>query len=125
MIVFKHQGSFKNTERFLTKVQKADFLSILDQYGRLGVDALRSMTPVESGETADSWSYEVFDNEEFCGITWSNSNVVDGVPIAIVLQYGHATRNGGFVAGQDYINPALQPIFDDLTEALWKEVTRA
>jgi hypothetical protein len=83
------------------------------------------MTPVESGETADSWSYEVFDNTEFCGITWSNSNVVDGVPIAIVLQYGHATRNGGFVAGQDYINPALQPIFDDLTEALWKEVTRA
>ena len=125
MIVFEHKGDFKGTEKYFKKLLKTDFLSILDYYGHAGVDALASATPVESGITASSWSYEVYDNEECCGITWSNSNVVNGVPVVIMLQYGHATRNGGFVEGQDFINPALQPIFDEILEAVWREVTRA
>lgn len=125
MIVFKHEGDFKDTEKYFKKLLKTDFLEILGYYGQLGVDALMAATPVESGITASSWSYEVYDNADYCGITWSNSNVVGGVPVVIMLQYGHATRNGGFVEGQDFINPALKPIFDGITEAVWKEVTRA
>lgn len=124
MIVFRQKGDFKDTEKYFKRMLKTDFLDILGRYGQLGVDALMSATPIESGETAGSWGYEVYDNVDYCGITWYNTNVVDGVPIVIMLQYGHATRNGGFIAGQDFINPALKPIFDELTEALWREVTR-
>lgn len=123
MITFKHTGSFKNIEKFLHKASRTNILSILDKYGRQGVTALASATPTDSGLTADSWKYEVRNTKGSYSITWTNTNVVDGVPVAILLQYGHSTKNGGFVQGRDFINPAIQPIFDKIAEELWKEVT--
>lgn len=123
MITVKHTGSFKNVEKFLYKASRTNVLSILDKYGRQGVEALASATPTDSGLTADSWKYEVRNSKGSYSITWTNSNVVNGVPVVILLQYGHATKNGGFVQGRDFINPAIQPIFDKISEDLWKEVT--
>ena len=123
MITFKQKGSFKNIERFLDKMQKKEFFQKLNQYGRRGVDALSSVTPVDSGRTASSWNYEIHRSKELVEIVWTNSNVVDGVPIVILLQYGHATGNGGYVQGYDFINPAIRPIFDEIEKDLWKEVT--
>lgn len=123
MITFRHKGSFKNIERFLDKMQKKEFFQKLNQYGRRGVDALSSVTPVDSGRTANSWNYEIHRSKELVEIVWTNSNVVDGVPIVILLQYGHATGNGGYVQGYDFINPAIRPIFDEIEKDLWKEVT--
>lgn len=123
MIVIKHKGNFNKTERFLNRISKVDFLRILEKYGREGVNALAAATPVDSGLTANSWYYEVKSSRDSYTITWGNSNVVNGVPIAIVLQYGHATKNGGFVRGRDYINPAIQPIFDKIAEEAWREVS--
>lgn len=123
MITFRHKGSFKNIERFLDKMQKKEFFQKLNQYGRRGVDALSSVTPVDSGRTASSWNYEIHRSKELVEIVWTNSNVVDGVPIVILLQYGHATGNGGYVQGYDFINPAIRPIFDEIEKDLWKEVT--
>lgn len=123
MIVIKQSGSFKNTERFLTRASNLNIRSILDMYGREGVMALASATPVDTGLTAQSWGYEVHVSKNTYSITWTNSNVVNGVPVAIVLQYGHATKNGGYVQGRDYINPAIKPIFDKIAEQVWKEVT--
>lgn len=124
MIVVKHKGDFEKTTKFLNGVKKADFKSILSSYGRMGVDALSRATPVDTGLTSQSWSYDIYVTRKGFSITWSNSNVNDGVPIAIVLQYGHATRSGGFVQGRDYINPAIKPVMDDIAENLWKEVTK-
>lgn len=123
MITFRHKGSFKNIERFLDKMQKKEFFQKLNQYGRRGVDALSSVTPVDSGRTASSWNYKIHRSKELVEIVWTNSNVVDGVPIVILLQYGHATGNGGYVQGYDFINPAIRPIFDEIEKDLWKEVT--
>ncbi len=123
MIVIKQKGNFSNTEKFLTKASRLDYLRILDKYGRAGVDALSSATPVDSGLTANSWSYDIVTTKGSYQINWKNSNVVDGVPIAILIEYGHATRNGGFVQGYNYINPALKPIFDQLADEAWREVT--
>lgn len=125
MIVIKQSGSFKNTERFLTRASRIRVRDILEKYGREGVAALSMATPVDSGLTASSWDYEVRITKSTYTLTWTNSNVVNGVPIAIVLQYGHATKNGGFVQGRDYINPAIRPIFDKISNELWKEVTQA
>lgn len=96
---------------------------MLQKYGREGVRALSSATPIDSGKTANSWDYEIKQYQGGARISWTNSNVVDGVPIAIILQYGHGTRNGGYVQGRDYINPAIQPIFDKLAKDVWEEVT--
>lgn len=122
-ISFKHKGDFKKTEKLLKKSLGKDYRKILDRYGRLGVEALSSATPIESGETAASWDYEIIQNGSTLSIIWKNYNINRGVNIAVILQYGHATRNGGYVQGRDYINPALRPIFDKLAEAAWKEVT--
>lgn len=127
MIRIKQKGNFKNTEKFLSKVSEAQYLDILHRYGQEGVSALSQATPIDSGNTANSWSYEVrrWKGSKSSGatISWTNSNIVDGVPIAILLQYGHATANGSFVQGRDYINPALQSIFDKIANDVWKEVT--
>jgi hypothetical protein len=122
MIVLKHKGNFKNTEEFLNRAKKVDYSRILQKYGQEGVAALSAATPIDSGETANAWSYEIKVSGSSFTITWMNSNIVDGVPIAIILQYGHATRNGGYVQGRDYINPALKPIFDRLSDEAWREV---
>ena len=123
MIKCTHKGDFSNTTRFLEKAKRTAKLSDLDKYGRAGVAALSSATPVDSGLTANSWYYKIERNNGVVSIQFLNSNVVNGIPIAIILQYGHATRNGGWVEGRDYINPAIQPIFDNITNSAWKEVT--
>jgi len=123
MILLKHRGNFNNTERFLNKAAKANYLNTLNECGRKGVAALASATPKDSGLTADSWSYEIQSTTRSYKIVWRNSNIVDGIPVAILIQYGHGTRNGGYVQGRDYINPAMKPIFDKMAEELWREVT--
>lgn len=124
MITFKQHGNFKKTEQFLTRVERAEYAKVLEKYGRAGVDALASATPIDSGLTASSWGYEIRISGASFSIVWTNSNVVSGVPIAIILQYGHGTRNGGYVQGRDYINPALKPIFDKIADEAWREVTK-
>lgn len=124
MIKFRQKGDFSKLSKFFEKMQTRSYLDMLDRYGQEGVAALASATPVDTGKTADSWSYEIVASNEKVTISFNNSNVQNGVPIAIVIEYGHATRNGGWVEGRDYINPAIQPIFDRLAEESWKEVTR-
>lgn len=123
MIVFRHKGDLSKTTRFLKKASKISFPD-LNRYGRAGVDALMSATPVDSGKTADSWYYEIKNQNGVATITFLNSNINDGVPIAIILQYGHGTGTGGWVEGRDYINPAIQPVFDRIVEDAWKEVNQ-
>lgn len=124
MIRFEHKGDFSKLAGFLEKAKEIVHLGNLDKYGREGVAALAAATPVDSGETAASWSYEIQNGNGVSSITFTNSNINNGVPIAIILQYGHGTRNGGWVEGRDYINPAIQPIFDKIVEDAWKEVTQ-
>lgn len=125
MIVLKTTGKLKKTEKFLSKMSKFDIRRILNKYGEEGVNALAENTPVRSGETASSWRYKVTINNGIATVTWSNTHVEKGVNIAIILQYGHGTRNGGYVQGIDYINPALKPVFNALAEEAWMEVTSA
>lgn len=117
-------GDFKKTEKYLKKSMGLDYRSVLEKYAREGVNALSAATPVESGETAMSWDYEIKKKGSSISIIWKNHNINKGVNIAVILQYGHATRTGGWVEGRDYINPALRPIFDALAEVAWKEVKR-
>ena len=124
MIKFRQKGDFSKLTRFLEKAKEAVHLGDLDKYGREGVAALASATPVDSGLTADSWRYEITNKQGSAKITFYNSNIQNGVPIAIILQYGHGTRNGGWVQGRDYINPAIQPIFDKIVNDAWREVTK-
>lgn len=124
MIRFRQKGDFSKLTRFLEKAKEAVRLGDLDKYGREGVTALASATPVDSGLTADSWRYEITNKQGSAKITFYNSNVQNGVPIAIILQYGHGTRNGGWVQGRDYINSAIQPIFDKIVNEAWREVTK-
>lgn len=123
MITFRQRGDFKKTEKLLKKTFGRDYRKILEEYGQKGVAALAAATPKDSGETAGKWDYEIIQNGSSISIVWNNYNVVNGVNIAVILQYGHGTRNGGYVEGRDYINPALRPIFDELADAAWKEVT--
>ncbi len=116
-------GDFSKTEAWLKRLGEGDIFSNLDHFGQEGVSALSAATPVESGETARSWGYEVLRDSESYSIVWGNTNVVDGRPIAVLLQYGHGTGTGGYVQGRDYINPALQPIFDRIADEAWKVVT--
>ena len=124
MISFRHKGDFSKLTRFLERAKEAVHLGDLDRFGRKGVEALSSATPVDSGLTADSWYYEIVNKNGTATITFNNSNIQNGVPIAIILQYGHGTNNGGWVQGRDYINPAIQPIFDEIIKEAWKEVTK-
>jgi len=124
MITFRHKGDFDKTEKFFKRSLTNGYLNIFEHYGREGVDALSSMTPLDTGKTASRWSYRIVRNKNGVSITWYNSNVVNGVQIAVILQYGHGTRNGGYVQGRDYINPAIQPIFDKMSENIWREVTK-
>ena len=125
MISFRQKGDFSKLTRFLERAKNLVHLSDLDRYGREGGAALASATPVDAGKTAASWYYDIKINKESASITFDNSNIQNGVPIAIILQYGHGTRNGGWVEGRDYINPVIQPIFDKIAEEAWKEVTKA
>jgi len=124
MITFRQKGDFSKLTRFLERAKETVHLGDLDQYGRAGVAALASATPVDSGETAQSWYYEITNKKGFVSISFHNSNIQNGVPIAIILQYGHGTGTGGWVAGHDYINPAIRPIFDQIANDAWKEVTK-
>ena len=124
MISFRQKGDFSKLTRFLERAKETVYLGDLNKYGRQGVAALASATPIDSGETASSWYYEIENNKESATITFYNSNVQNGVPIAIILQYGHGTRNGGWVEGRDYINPAIQPIFDQIVDDAWREVNK-
>ena len=124
MIRFRQKGDFRKATRYFERLREIVHLGTLDKYGREGVAALASATPAESGKTASSWYYEITNNGQTAKISFYNSNVNKGVPIAIVIQYGHGTRNGGWVEGRDYINPAIQPIFDRIAEEIWREVTR-
>jgi len=123
MIRITHKGDFSKTTNFLKKAKEAKVLKIAQIYGERGVAALASATPVDTGVTAKSWYYKIVSKNGSTSITFCNSNIQNGVPIAIILQYGHGTRNGGWVQGRDYINPALKPIFDELANKAWKEVT--
>lgn len=124
MITFRQKGDFSKLSQFLKRAKETVHLGDLDRYGREGVAALASATPVDSGLTASSWYYEISRTKEGVAIFFKNSNINKGVPIAIILQYGHATRNGGWVEGRDYINPAIQPIFDRLANDAWEEVRK-
>ena len=124
MITFRQRGDFSKLTRYLERVKEVVKLGDLDKYGRAGVAALASATPVDTGLTASSWYYEISNKNGSAMISFHNSNIQNGVPIAIILQYGHGTRNGGWVEGRDYINPAIRPIFDRIADDAWKEVTK-
>lgn len=123
-ISFKQKGDFSKLTSYLINAKKTVHLENIDRFGKAGVEALASATPVDSGVTAASWYYKIIRQQGKVIIRFFNSNIQNGVPIAIILQYGHATRNGGWVEGRDYINPAIQPIFNQLTNDAWREVTR-
>lgn len=124
MITFRQKGDFSKLTRYFERVKEAAKIGVLDKYGRAGVAALASATPVKSGKTANSWTYEIERQNGSASIVFHNTNINQGVPIAIILQYGHGTGTGGWVQGRDYINPAIQPIFDKLADDAWKEVTK-
>lgn len=126
MLKVRHKGNFELTERFFMSAAKGMFFSNLEKYARMGVEALASATPVDSGETANSWGYNVIISPEYVAVEWTNDNFGSNanIPIALMIQCGHGTKNGGFVKGIDYINPALQSIFDAIARDVWKEVRR-
>jgi len=124
MISFRQKGDFSKLTRYLERAKNAVKIGDLDKYGREGVAALASATPVDTGLTANSWYYEIVHSNGSVTINFNNSNIQNGVPIAIILQYGHGTGTGGWVQGRDYINPAIQPIFDKIANEAWREVTK-
>ena len=124
MISFRQKGDFLKLTKYLKNNQKIADKFDLDKYGREGVEALSAATPVDTGKTADSWEYEIVHKKDSISIVWKNTNIQNGVPIAVIIQYGHASRNGGWVQGRDYINPALKPIFDKIANKAWEEVRK-
>lgn len=124
MISFRQKGDFSKLSKYFERVKEAAKIGVLDKYGQEGVAALSSATPVDSGQTANSWYYEIKRQNGSVSIVFNNSHINKGVPIAIILQYGHGTGTGGWVQGRDYINPAIRPIFDRIAEDAWKEVTK-
>jgi hypothetical protein len=126
MIRISSRGSFRNTEAFLHRMQSRAYLAQLSKYGSVGVAALKRATPVESGKTAEAWYYEIVNRPGYFAIHWLNSHIEEPgtIPIAVILQYGHGTKNGGYIQGRDYINPAMHPIFDQIVTDMWKEVTK-
>lgn len=124
MITFEHKGNFEKTSSFLKRAKEADFLNRLDGVAKNGVAALAAATPVDTGKTADSWDYSIVRTKTGASIYWTNSNNNNGVPVVILIQYGHAANGGSYVQGRDFINPAIQPIFDEIANEAWREVTR-
>ncbi len=124
IIVIKHRGNFEKTERFFKRMLDFEVEEVLAKYGEKGVAALSAATPINTGKTSSSWFYEIEKTGGGYNIVWSNSNVNDGVNIAAIIQFGHGTGNGGYVSGVDYINPSLEPVFKELAEEAWREVTR-
>lgn len=125
IVTITQKGDFKNTERYLARLKEKQFLSILGKYGSIGVNALSNATPTESGLTAASWFYTIQQRPGYYSIRWHNSHEEDGVPIAVILQYGHGTGTGGYVQGRDYIMPAIRPVFDQILAEAAREVTKA
>ena len=123
-ITFQQKGNFSKATRYMERIKEIFHFGLLDKYGKDGVAALSSATPVDSGNTANYWYYEIENKKGQVRINFLNSNINQGVPIAIILQYGHGTGTGGWVQGRDYINPAIQPVFDRILQDIWKEVTR-
>lgn len=123
IVSFKHRGNFNKMEKFLNKITNKSYLNVLDECGQMGVSALAASTPVDSGVTASSWTYEIERSSGTTTISWLNTNENKGVNIAVILQYGHGTGTGGYVQGRDYINPAMRPVFDRIAELAWREVT--
>ena len=123
MITFHQKGDFSRTNKYFEKLLNVIKLGELDKYGRQGVAALAAATPRLTGKTSESWEYRIERGKDSASIQWYNTNENKGVNIAIILQYGHGTRNGGYVRGRDYINPAIQPLFDEIAETAWKEIT--
>ena len=124
MIRFEQKGNFKKLDRYFKRINNATKNIDLEQFGERGVAALSSATPVATGLAAKSWYYKIERTKDSATIKFCNSDIENGAPIAIILQYGHATKNGGWVEGRDYINPAIQPIFDELAKNAWEEVTK-
>lgn len=124
MVIFRQKGDFSKLTSFMERIKESINLGILDKYGKAGVAALASATPTDTGLTASSWYYKIENKYGVASVGFYNSNIQNGVPIAIIIQYGHGTGTGGYVQGRDYINPALRPIFDELAEKAWKEVTK-
>ena len=124
MIRFEQKGNFSKLDRYFKRIRNSVNTLDLDQFGKRGVEALSNATPVKTGLAAQSWYYKIIKTKDSTTITFNNSDIENGVPIAIILQYGHATKNGGWVEGRDYINPSIQPIFDELAKNAWKEVTK-
>lgn len=124
MLTVKHIGNFNKIERLFNRALKKDYLNIITDYANQGIEALRAATPVNSGETANSWHYEIIQEEGKTTLSFSNSNENNGVNVAILLIYGHATRNGTYVEGNDFVTPALRPIFRELADKIWREVTK-
>lgn len=122
MFQLRSKGKLKKTRKFLKRCKSLDFQGILEKYAEIGVESLRAATPKDSGETRDSWGYEIEYGTDYVSIHWTNSNVNKTAVIALLLQYGHATGTGGWVEGINYINPALKPVFDGILNELWKEV---
>jgi len=125
MVTIRHRGSFKRAEKFLAEMSKKDYTATLRRFGELGVQALAEATPKDSGKTAEMWSYELKRTETGYELYWKNRHTNEGVNIAILLQYGHGTRNGAFVRGRDFINPAIRPVMDQMAEEIWEEVKGA
>lgn len=123
--IFSTGGSTKKTQAFLEAMIRQNIFESLSAFGQQGVDALASVTPIETGLTASSWGYEIIDNEGGIRINWTNDHIEDGVNIAVILQYGHGTGTGGYIAGIDYINPSMQPVFDQVIMDLWRRVSSA
>ena len=124
-VTYEFSGKFDGTRKFLQNLQRSRFITKLDKYGRMGVEALREATPKDTGKTANSWDYIIEETRDSVTITWTNSNENRSVPIALLIQYGHATRNGGWIQGIDYINPALKPIFEQIAKSAWEEVAKS
>lgn len=125
VIRVSHKGDFRKTEKFFKAMLSRSYLKQLRKYGEQGVAALQNATPKDSGQTANAWKYRIEEDSDNIRIVWFNEHIVDGAPVAIMLQYGHATGNGGYVAGRDYINPAIRHIFDDISDNVKAEVSRA
>lgn len=125
VVKLTQRGNFQKTERFLHNLIEFKYTHRLKHYGEKGVEALKAATPRDTGKTADSWSYEIVEKKGRTAIYWKNSNIIDGTCIALIIQYGHGTRNGGFVEGVNYIPPAIQPIFDQMAKEVWKEVVQS
>jgi len=123
-VIIKNKGGFEKTFKFLEGYNKRSLISILEKYGELGISALKGATPIRFGDTANAWGFEIIDSQDSITIHWTNSHINKGFSVALGIQYGHATGTGGWVQGQDYINPATKAIMDKIVEDMWMEVTR-